>query len=190
MPFSSLNPTSLSLLDQIRNPNNGEPWRRLVRLYTPLLDCWARRVGLSPDDADDRVQEVLVVLVQKLPSFEYDRNGRFRGWLWTVFINCCRRHRRRPDLLRGAAPLADDLDVADEIEDWAEEEYRRNLTAQALRLMRTEFPETTWQAFWEYVGNGRSPEKVARELGISRDAVYQAKVRVLRRLRQDLDQLL
>ena len=46
-----------------------------------LLYSWGRRVGLQPAAAADLVQDVLLVLVQKLPEFEYDRTKSFRAWL-------------------------------------------------------------------------------------------------------------
>jgi RNA polymerase sigma-70 factor (ECF subfamily) len=56
--------------------------------------------------------------------------------------------------------------------------------------MEAEFQPTTWKACWEIVVAGRSPEEVAAELGITTNAVYVAKSRVLRRLRQELHGLL
>jgi RNA polymerase sigma-70 factor (ECF subfamily) len=56
--------------------------------------------------------------------------------------------------------------------------------------MRAEFESSTWTACWEHVVSGRSAADVAAELGISEGAVYVAKCRVLRRLRQELKGLL
>lgn len=39
-------------------------------------------------------QEVLIVLVRKLPSFQYDLSKRFRGWLWTMLVNKVRAQGR------------------------------------------------------------------------------------------------
>ena len=52
--------------------------------------------------------------------------------------------------------------------------------------MQAEFAPTTWKACWETVVQGRRRQEVARELGISENAVYVAKCRVIRRLRQEL----
>jgi RNA polymerase sigma-70 factor (ECF subfamily) len=52
--------------------------------------------------------------------------------------------------------------------------------------MQADFAPATWKACWETVVEGRAPEEVARELGVSENAVYLAKCRVLRRLRQEL----
>ena len=60
---------------------------------------------------------------------------------------------------------------------------------RAMELMKSEFETTTWRAFWECVAEGRPPDEVAAELGVSVNAVYVAKSRVLARLRQELDGL-
>jgi RNA polymerase sigma-70 factor (ECF subfamily) len=58
-----------------------------VRLYTPLLYYWPQRLGLQDSDTADLVQDVLLVLMRKLPEFEYHPSRRFRGWLRTVRLN-------------------------------------------------------------------------------------------------------
>jgi RNA polymerase sigma-70 factor (ECF subfamily) len=71
-----------------------------------------------------------------------------------------------------------------------EREHQLFILGRALRLMASTFEPATWQAFWETVVCGRAPSQVAAELGISVNAVYHAKSRVLRRLRRDLQSLI
>ena len=71
-----------------------------------------------------------------------------------------------------------------------EVEYREYLVRRALELMQREFQPATWKAFWECVTADRPAAEVAAELGLTVAAVYAAKSRVLRRLRQDLEGLL
>src|SRR5882762_1277502 len=87
--------TSISLLERLRQPAHEEAWARFVNLYTPFIYYWARRVGLTSEEAADLVQDVLTVLVQKLPEFQYDPEKSFRGWLRTVTLNKWRENRRR-----------------------------------------------------------------------------------------------
>ena len=53
--------------------------------------------------------------------------------------------------------------------------------ARATELVRSEFEPTTWRACWEVTVQGRPASEVAQELGISVNAVYLAKSRVLAR---------
>jgi RNA polymerase sigma-70 factor (ECF subfamily) len=185
-----MNDTSASLLQRLRQPEDEAAWRQFVRLYAPLLYHWAwQRMGLQSQDAADLVQDVFVILVRKLPEFAYDPRQRFRGWLWTVVRNqwLTRRRHSAPDMV----PLVEnDLVGPDGAAEVAEEEYRRCLVQQALRLMQAEFEPTTWKACWESVVAGRPAAAVAAELGITANAVYIARSRVTKRLRDELRDLL
>ena len=186
-----MNTTSPSLLQRLRLPDEQAAWRRFVDLYTPLLYTWARKAGLNAVDAADLVQEVLTLLVQKLPQFTYDPARSFRGWLRTVTLNQFRQKaRRRSDMLLSDPAAHADPAGADPAEAFAEAEYRQYLVRRALELMQADFQPTTWKACWEYAVQGRPAEEVARELDTTVAVVYAAKSRVLRRLRQELAGLL
>jgi len=183
--------TSASLLEQLRQAPGQQTWSRFVRLYTPLLFYWARKLGMPEADAADLVQDVFTIMVQKLPTFQYDQQKGFRNWLRTVLLNKWRNSMRR----RGNAPntgpegLSDVADPQDP-EELIEAEYRDHLLSHALDLMKSEFPFKTWKACWEHVVLGRPAAEVAADLGIVVGAVYVAKSRVLSRVRQELRGLL
>jgi RNA polymerase sigma-70 factor, ECF subfamily len=183
--------TSVRLLERLRLPGDAQAWERFVRLYTPLLHCWAGRLGLADADAADLVQDVFVILVQKLPQFIYDPQQSFRGWLRTILMNRWRQRQRKQagKGVQGQAALAAAAD-SDPLEEFQEAEYRRHLVGRALLLMQSDFETTTWRACWETVGHGRPVPEVAAELGLTITAVYLARSRVLRRLRQELQGLL
>jgi RNA polymerase sigma-70 factor (ECF subfamily) len=186
-----MDPTSVTLLDRLRRPGQPDAWARFVELYTPLLLHWAGRLGLQPHDAADLVQEVFVALVQKLPAFSYDRRRTFRGWLRTLALNKWRDRRRKKELPRAAGPCDPAEQAApDEAEALWEGEHRRYLLRRALEVMQTDFKPTTWKACWETVVAGRPAAEVAGELGLTENAVYVARSKVLRRLRQELAGLL
>jgi RNA polymerase sigma-70 factor (ECF subfamily) len=183
--------TPASLLDRLHQSAEQADWERFVKLYTPLLCHWAHRLGLVGTDADDLVQDVFTLLVQTLPEFRYDPNKRFRGWLWTVTLNKWReRRRRQPCNVSASGSHLDGLASPDETAALDETEYQQFLVGRALQIMQAEFQPATWKAFWETVSLGRAAAEVAAELGISENAVYLAKGRVLRRLRQELRGLL
>jgi RNA polymerase sigma-70 factor (ECF subfamily) len=184
-----MNPTPISLLEQLRGPAPGPAWDRFVHIYTPLMYLWAGRLGSDGPDADDLVQDVFAILVEKLPEFLYDPGRRFRGWLWTVLVNKARERGRRaaPGVLNGS-DLADP--TPGPAEEVADREYRDLVVRRALDLIRHEFEPTTWNAFWDCVTTDRPAAEIAARLDTTPAAVYQAKSRVLRRLRQDLDGLL
>jgi RNA polymerase sigma-70 factor (ECF subfamily) len=180
--------TPASLIERLRQPGDQASWARFVDLYTPLLLHWARRAGLKEQDAADLIQEVFQILVKKLPAFVYDKKRSFRGWLHTVLLNQWRRGLRR----RTEQPVADGdarLVEAGDQDAFIEKEYRDYLISRALQLMKTDFQPSTWQACWQHVACNKPAATVAAELGMTVRAVYLAKARVLRRLREELDGL-
>jgi RNA polymerase sigma-70 factor (ECF subfamily) len=183
--------TPPTLLERLRGAHDEAAWQRFVDLYTPLLYRWARRCGENEDDAADLVQEVFVTLVQTLPTFEYDPAGKFRGWLRVLLTNKLRdRLRRQVRLEKALERRPVEVVLPDIAEVFWESEYHQELARQALRLMQAEFEPATWRASWATLVEGRSSTEVARELGITRNAVNIAKCRVLRRLRQELNGLI
>jgi len=179
--------TPVSLLQRIQQSGDAVAWRRLVDLTSPLIFSWAQRAGLAQHDAADLVQEVLIVLVQELPQFQYDPTRSFRAWLKTVTLNKHRerlRHNRAGPREQGNATF--DEVPQDEAEAFWERDFREQLVVRAFEIMQSEFRPTSWRACWESVVSGRSAPEIAAELGITAVAVHSAKSRILRRLRQDL----
>ena len=189
--------TSASLLERLRRQPDAASWERLVAIYTPLLRGWLRRNLVPAGDIEDLAQDVLAVLVRELPHFRYEpERGSFRGWLRTITVNRLRMFWRS----RQARPLATgDSDMArklDELEDphstlsqlW-DREHDRHVAHRLLELIEPEFEPSTWRAFHRLAVDGLGPGVVAEELGISLNAVYLAKYRVLRRLRQEIQGL-
>jgi RNA polymerase sigma-70 factor (ECF subfamily) len=184
--------TSVTLLDKVRQPTNQEAWQRFVSLYTPLLYGCASRLGLPEPDTADLVQEVFAMLLGKLCDFRYDPQRSFRAWLRTVLHNKWRELKRGrvPEPVDPQQGVLADLAEAESDDGLDEAEYRQQLVARGLELVRGDFEGATWTAWSEYAVAGRPAAEVARELGLSTHAVYLAKARVLRRLREELAGLL
>jgi len=183
--------TSVSLLERLRQPDQPQAWARFVELYTPLLLYWARQRGLQPEDAADLVQEVFLVLLKKLPAFTYDRRKSFRSWLRVVARNkWLDRQRLKGAALAGRQACLSDVASSDDGEAFWETEHRQHLVRRALAIMQKEFEPATWKACWECVVEGRPAAEVGAELGLTANAVWIAKCRVLRKLRQELEGML
>jgi RNA polymerase sigma-70 factor (ECF subfamily) len=188
--------TPVSLLQRLRGLARSEAaaaaWSEFVELYTPVLYSWTSRLGLQPADAADLVQDVFVILVRKLPEFQYDSGKSFRAWLRTVLMNRWRDGEKRAAVVSQETghPALGEANVLGQTSELEEAEYRELLVRRALEMMQREFRPATWKACWEQVVQGRSAAEVAAELGLSVNAVYVARSRVLRRLREYLDQLL
>jgi RNA polymerase sigma-70 factor (ECF subfamily) len=186
--------TPLSLLERARG-RDAEAWHRLVGLYRPLVVSWCGRAGVHGADAEDVAQEVFSAAAAGLADFRRDRPGdTFRGWLRGITRNKVllhfRRCRRHPAAEGGSAALDRLQEVADpfggdDAPDALDDLYRRTL-----ELVRGEFAAQTWQAFWLTVVEGRSPAALGPELRMTPAAIRQAKSRVLRRLKEEMGDLL
>ena len=187
--------TSTSLLHQVR-AGDAVAWGRLVELYGPVIYGWSRQAGMSADDAGDLVQDVFRELVEHFDGFRRDRPGdTFRGWLFAITRNKIRdhyrRHRSHAAGEGGTAAQERLLQVPQQpAEAPTEEGCESALERRALELVRGQFEARTWQAFWRLAIDGLPGAEVAKELGMSLPAVYQAKYRVLERVRQEFGDLL
>jgi RNA polymerase sigma-70 factor (ECF subfamily) len=190
--------TSASLLDRLRDGADTASWQRFVDLYTPVIRGWLRHHALLEQDSDDIAQEVLAVVVRKLPQFQREpRTGAFRRWLRTITVNCLRdfwRSKRRRPVATGDSNF---LDLLSQLEDpesplsreW-EEEHDRVILRRLLEMVKPQFEPSSWQAFQRLALDGAPSETVAGELGMSINAVQIAKSRILARLRQESDGLI
>ena len=184
--------THQSLLARLSRGDDQAAWAECFARYRELVLGVARRRGLSGGDGDDVLQDVFVALSQSLPKFEYDRErGRFRGFLKTITVRAIARRLRR----RGAAPavgtvgadVGDEHDVGapdPEFEATWEAEWRQHHLRQAMAVLRSEVRASDLRAFELVTQGQREAREVAAELGLSVDSVYQAKSRILKRLRE------
>src|SRR5262245_23142008 len=137
--------TPVSLLERLRQPAEEAAWNRFVALYAPLLCHWAKRLGLQGPDAADLVQDVFTILVQELPRFTYQPSKRFRGWLWTVFLNKWRERQRRRTLPVVGERALSGLASPDGALAVCEADYRQYLVRRAAKLIQDEFRPNTWK---------------------------------------------
>jgi RNA polymerase sigma-70 factor (ECF subfamily) len=173
-------------------------WKDLTALYRPLIIGWLNRQGVPARDLDDLTQDILVSVVQHLPTFEHSgRRGAFRSWLRTIVCSRTTDYWRAADQATqgsgGSGATAALQQLADPDSDlnrrW-DEEHDRYVLDCLLDLVQEEFEPTTLQAFRRLALDGVSGAEAARELGLSVAAVYVAKSRVLQRIRQEAEGLI
>lgn len=181
--------TRETLLVRLRDPGNGDAWDEFVAIYAPVLFSYCRKRGLSYEDASDLTQEVCRSVVKAMPGFVYDpARGSFRGWLYTLLRRGISRHcakRARDPLNRSEGVDTMDLpDYGDRDRETWELDYRRRLLAWAMEVAKARCNERAWKAFEDTTLRERSVDEVARELGMSRNALNVAKCRVVRTIRE------
>lgn len=184
--------TSLSLLDRLRTSSDDADWSRLVKAYSPLLRSWLSRADVQAADADDLVQDVLLVVHRELPAFQHNqRSGAFRCWLRQIVVHRLRNFWRSRGRLIAAGndsrleerlrQLEDDGSHLSQLWD---REHNVAVARKLLDMIESRFTETTRLVFRRLVLDGADADAVAVETGLSLNAIFTAKSRVLRELRR------
>jgi len=191
--------TRESLLVQIRSHADRAAWEQFAQLYRPVIYRLARRRGLQDADAQDLVQQVLLAVASTIGTWEKSAPSvRFRHWLRRVTRNAIvNALTRRPlDLGSGNSTVqmllqehpdgghASPDDTAE-----IEQEYRRELYRQAARIVRQDVEAETWRAFELTVIDNQSIADAALAVGKSAGTVYAARSRIMRRLREAIQEL-
>ena len=188
-----MNATSLSLLARLGETGDSDSWNRLAELYAPLLRGWLRSYEVTGADADDLVQDVLVVVSQEVSTFKHnEQTGAFRSWLRKILVNRLRNYWRARDrrptatgsssMFLQLSQLEDDTSKLSRI--W-NEQHDREVIAKLMELVRPTFQARTWEAFHRQMFDGQRPDQVAAELGMPLGSVYMARHRVLNALRRE-----
>ena len=184
--------TSLSLLDRLRQSPEDADWSRLIEAYSPLLRAWLMRAEVQAADADDLVQEVLLVVHRELPKFEHNqRRGAFRNWLRQIVVHRLRnfwRSRGRLIAVGNDSQLEEQLkqleDDGSQLSQRWDREHNLAIARKLLELIESRFTESTRLIFRRLVVDGADADTVASETGLSLNAIFTAKSRVLRELRR------
>jgi RNA polymerase sigma-70 factor, ECF subfamily len=188
--------TRVTLL-QLAGGGETQAWAELDRLYRPFIRSWFQVQGVPLADADDLTQEVLAALYLALPSFEHSgRVGAFRTWLRSACLHRLLGH-RRVEARRGRSVGGSDFqEQLREVEDsdpnpgaW-DREHDRVLLRHLFERVSAEFEPATMEAFERLTIDEQSAAEVAAAMGLTAGAVYVAKSRVLRRLREEAARLI
>lgn len=173
-------------------------WSRLVVTYSPAVYAWSRRAGLQASDAADLVQEVMRGVARNLKSFHHDQSGdTFRGWLRRITQRRIADFRRKRD--RDLAPpvggstvqarLKEQVDpITDEISTDRPGGIIPHEKQKALAQVQSEFSPRNWQIFWRVVVEEHDTADVAHEFGVTSNVVRLAKSRILKRLRESMNE--
>lgn len=189
--------TRHSLILRLRDGRNQQAWAEFLELYQPLILRLVRAKGLQDADAREVTQDVLLAVVAAIPRWDANpAKGSFRGWLSTItrnlVVNFLIRQARHP---RGSgdsdfAKWLDELPVATcEESQLFDGEHRRQLFQWAASRVQREFNAATWQAFWQTSVENRDVTDVARDLKMTAGAIYVARSRIMKRLRECVEQL-
>jgi RNA polymerase sigma-70 factor (ECF subfamily) len=163
-----------------------------LTVYEPWLRDWLQRHHFQPADSDDLLQNILVVVNRKLPAFVHNgQPGAFRAWLRHILVTEVRSFLRQRQ--RQAEPAADFFDGledpnSEQSRQW-DLEHDQQVVRRLLATIQQDFEKSTWEVFRLLVLEDRSAAEVAQRTGLKPNAIYVAKSRVLKRLREEVNGL-
>jgi len=183
--------TTTTILHDLRDFGNNAAWEGFVSRFRSPIVRFACSLGLTGTDAEDAAQETLTAFAQAYRNGGYDPSkGRLKNWLFGIAYRqalATRRHlaRRETQVAANGQTTSFWSAVPDETEaskSW-DTEWDRALWDRCLSKVRVEVEPTTFRAFEMVVIANRTPAEAAGDLGMTRNAVFIAKHRVLTRVR-------
>jgi RNA polymerase sigma-70 factor (ECF subfamily) len=143
---------------------------------------------------------VILAVTQAVDRWEPDgKDASFRRWLFAIarrlalkFVQRGRAPHRAAGRGTGGSDMLQLLDSLPEPDartsSQFDDEYRTELICWAAERVRSEFRETTWQAFWRTCVLHESIADVAELLGVSAGSVYVSRSRIIGRIRQIVEE--
>jgi RNA polymerase sigma-70 factor, ECF subfamily len=185
--------TNESLILRVKDPADAAAWSAFLAIYRPVIYRLARSRGLQDADADERV---FVSIARSVESWApaVDRPP-FRAWLYRIAHNEILKAitRRKPDAAAGSSSVQEMLHAVPQHDSDASVELMREGRMEAFRwasdAIRHEFTAATWTMFWQSTIEEQTVEDVARTHGRSSGAVYLARYRVMKRLKEKIDEV-
>jgi RNA polymerase sigma-70 factor (ECF subfamily) len=183
--------TTSTILQDLRDFEHPTAWLSFTTRFRPSIVRFARKLGLSEADAEDVAQETMAAFATAYRDSRYDRTkGRLSHWLFGIAYRQAQKARSargRCAGVEGEPPRSSFWEnAADEEATSAlwDQQWEQGLLEQCLHRVRQEVEPSTMRAFEMVALADRVPADVAKELGLSVKAVYHAKYRVLRRVRE------
>jgi RNA polymerase sigma factor (sigma-70 family) len=209
-------PTRRSLLSRLRDWDDRASWQEFFDTYGRLIYQTARKAGLTDAEAQDVVQETIILVARKMPGFRYDPAlGSFKAWLRTLTRRKIEKQLRKRlpgvgrtgalganiegmgRLLRGAGAGDPRTATIERIPDpggidyehqW-DADWEQNLWAAAVERVKRQVKPKQYQVFDLYALKEWPVGEVARALNVSVALVYVTKHRVGGLIKKELQRL-
>lgn len=182
--------TTSTILEGLRRFDDRDSWVRLDARFRRPIVRFARSLGLSTSDAEDAAQETLLAFARAYREGGYDRSrGRLSRWLFGIAFRQALDHRRRSAKAHGCVGTNGETSVREPIDEGSashiwDTEWEESLLEQCLAQVRLEVEPQTMQAFETLVRLKLTPAQAAATLGMPVKSIYNAKHRVLGRVRE------
>lgn len=185
--------TSTTLLRDISGDALHARWGEFVARYRPMMEAYVHE-RFPYIEADDIIQDTLIALVEKLPEYRYNpkETGYFHNYLTGILrrkaLTACSKYKRRSEVM---SDYKDEPHFCENDEDREEKVWRESIYEIALEQILSDesIQPRTKQIFLRTAIDGEKPEDVAESFGIKRNAVDQAKNRIVEKMRALVEKL-
>jgi len=205
-------PTRHSLLNRLKDWGDQASWQDFFDTYWRLIYNVAVKAGLSDTEAQEVVQETVIVVAKNISEFKADpARGSFSAWLmhttrWRIADQFRKRVRQASFLTEagkaGETPAlrSNDTGMTDAIDRvpdpagvqleavWTEE-WEKNLVTAALEQVKLQVSPKQYQIFDLHVLQNLPVRDTARTMQVSVASVYMAKHRISRLLKKEVQKL-
>ena len=187
--------TSLTLLRRLsRRERDESAWRDFVNRYGVRIRAWCLKRRLSPTDADDVTQDVLLRLAKHMEKFDYDSDQSFRGWLRRMTENAVRdfvKSQRNFNVIGSAAILQqlDEIRAPQSLVERLEEVFDLELLEEAMSRVSSRVNSQRWLAWQLTAQDGVPASEVATRLEIPIATVYSSRFQIQEYVRQEIEYL-
>jgi RNA polymerase sigma factor (sigma-70 family) len=191
--------TRSSLLFRLLNWEDERSWEEFYRLYRKLVYGFARKSGLSHEEAEEVTNDVFVRVAKTIDKFESNPNkGSFRGWLMNLTrwrVND--KFRSRPQDAGGRRRPKDELQTStierlpdrnQDAELW-DREWKASLLDAAMCRVAKRAKAKHYQVFELYTRQQWPVVRISRELGVNPAAVYLINHRLGKQLKTEIIQI-
>lgn len=182
--------TSKTLLDKLQS-GDAVSWTEFFDRYRGIIVSLGNLKGLTPEECDDLVQEVMLCFFKNSKTFVFNPQiARFRTYFGRIIqariFDLLRRRYQSNRLASGMVePDGSELETPDFLLNEALLcEWRKLLLEDALALLRERVAPETYLAFDLHMRQSLPVEEVVRTLSVNRQFVYTAKTRCLKTLKQ------
>jgi RNA polymerase sigma factor (sigma-70 family) len=183
--------TSVGLLGRVQQ-GDTEAWRDFAARCCDSIQDWCRWRHMHSLEADDIVQNSMLVVLKKIGGFTHSGRGSLRAWLRAIAWRCwsdaiARASRSQAEELNGQYELAiDEIALLDER---YEQLRRMDLVKRAMVLVRQRVRNSTWEMFYRTAIGNESGIKVAAEMQVPLYILYASRSRVQRLLQREVRML-
>lgn len=192
--------TSKTLLLRLQQQNDESAWERFSVEYRPFIYSLIKVYGVSHEDSEEIVQDVLVKVWKAMGEFLYERERcKFRTWLSRVvknatinFLNLKKNKMKKMEVDDSENALKN-FSSGNEVDEKAETEWKLFIANKAWENIQESFSDKVLEAY-SFMASGNSAAETAAKFEIEENTAFRYRTRVkdamsreIRRLNVEMD---